>query len=54
MPGRSRSVAQPVRFDGMRLTTPKRPPSLNQDWASVLADAGYSDPEVRDLLQQMA
>ncbi|AZW29503.1 CoA-transferase family III protein [Bordetella bronchiseptica GA96-01] len=52
--GPLKGVAQPVRFDGMRLTTPKRPPSLNQDWASVLADAGYSDPEVRDLLQQMA
>lgn len=52
--GPLKGVAQPVRFDGMRLTTSKRPPSLNQDWASVLADAGYSDPEVRDLLQQMA
>lgn len=52
--GPLKGVAQPVRFDGMRLITPKRPPSLNQDWASVLADAGYSDPEVRDLLQQMA
>lgn len=39
--GPLKGVAQPVRFDGMRLTTPKRPPSLNQDWASVLADAGY-------------
>ena len=41
-----KGVAQPLRFNGQRLTAPVRPPRLNQDRASVLADAGYTAEEI--------
>jgi crotonobetainyl-CoA:carnitine CoA-transferase CaiB-like acyl-CoA transferase len=47
-----KGVAQPVRFNGERLTTPKRPPSIGADSASILADAGYSASEIADLQRQ--
>lgn len=40
------SVAQPLRFNGQRLTSPVHPPRLNQDRASVLVDAGYTTEEI--------
>lgn len=47
-----KGVAQPVRFNGERLTTPKRPPGLDEGSASILAEAGYSASEIADLQRQ--
>ena len=50
LPGRARSVPQPVRFTGVARCADRPPPALNADGAAILQEAGFGAAEIAQLL----
>lgn len=48
--GGHETVAAPLTLDGERLLFPSPPPLLGEHSTEVLAEAGYSDQEVAELV----
>jgi len=52
LPGRARSVPQPVRFTGVPKNADCPPPALNADGAAILTQAGFGAAEITQLLRK--
>jgi len=52
LPGRARSVPQPVRFTGVPKNADCPPPALNADGAAILTQAGFGAAEIAQLLRK--